>query len=270
LSIVLYEKQNHIARIILNRPEARNAINHALVIRLGELLDEAARDTDVHVVVISATGEKAFCAGFDLKESISNPIVDVSARRADSTFELDTWLKIWKMPKPVIASVQGYCIGGGLHLAFVCDLLLAADNAQFGEPEVAFSYIPDILIEPWKMPFNKARELLYLGEFMSAEELHRIGVVNRLFPLANLEEETMKIAKRLADMPRETMAMLKVQMNKTYEIKGFYNAMEYAAEMFNLCRINQVQQESEFNQIVKERGLKEALEWKEAQKSKEK
>ena len=100
---------------------------------------------------------------------------------------------------------------------------------------------------------------------MSAEELHRIGVVNRLYPFAQLEEETMKIARKLAGMPRETMAMLKAQVNKTYEIKGFYNAMDYAAEMFNLCRINQNQSESEFNKIVNEKGLKEALAWKEAQ-----
>jgi len=268
MSIVLYKKENNIARVILNRPEARNAISQAMAVKLGEVLDEAARDEEVHVVVLSGAGEKAFCAGFDLKESISNPIIDVPARRADTKFELDTWLKIWKMPKPVIACVQGYCIGGGLHLAFICDLLLAADDAKFGEPEVAFSYVPDVLIEPWKLPFNKVRELLYLGEFMSAEELHRLGVVNRLYPYANLEEETMKIATRLAGMPRDTMAMLKSQINKTYEIKGFYNAMEAAGEMFNLCRINQVQQEAEFNKIVVEKGLKEALEWKEEKKKK--
>lgn len=266
MSIILYQKERHIARIILNRPEARNAINQALVEKLGDALDEAARDHDVHVAVISATGDKAFSAGFDLKESVGNPIVDVPARRENTQFELGTWLKIWEMNKPVIASVQGYCIGGGLHLALMCDLLFAAEDAKFGEPEVAYSYIPDILIEPWKLPFNKARELLYLGEFMSAAELHRLGVVNRLFASADLEEETMKIAQKLADMPRETMAMLKAQVNKTYEIKGFRNAMDAAAEMFNLCRINQAQSETEFNNIVNERGLKEALEWKEAQK----
>ena len=265
MSVVLYEKKDKIAKITLNRPESRNAINHAVVLRLGEVLDEAANDDDVYVVIISGAGDKAFSAGFDIKESIVNPIVDVPARRSDSNLELGTWMKIWKMPKPVIASVQGYCIGGGLHLAFMCDLLLAAQDAKFGEPEIAFSYIGNIVIEPWKMPFNKVRELLYLGEFLSAEELHRIGTVNRLFPAEDLEAETMKVARRLAGMPRETMAMLKTQLNKTYEIKGFHNAMEYSAEMFNLCRINQVQQEADFNKIVVERGLMEAIKWKESQ-----
>jgi enoyl-CoA hydratase len=266
MSVIIYEKSNHIGRIIFNRPKARNAFNRELVEKLNETLEEVTNDDDVHVVVISATGDKAFSAGFDLKESVGDPIIDVPERRINTRLELDTWLKVWDMNKPVVAQVQGYCVGGGLHLALMCDLIIAADDAQFGEPEVAFSYVPDILIEPWKLPPNKAREILFLGEFIGAEELHRYGTVNRIFPFEKLEEETLKIAKRLAEMPKETMGIAKYQVNKTYEIMGFKNSLDFAAEMFNLCRINQAKLEAQFNEIVNTKGLSAALKWKSEQK----
>ena len=266
MSVIIYEKSNHIGRIIFNRPKARNAFNRELVQKLNEVLEEVSKDDDVHVAVISSKGDKAFSAGFDLKESVGDPIIEVPARRENTRLELDTWLKIWNMNKPVIAQVQGYCIGGGLHIALMCDLIIASDDAKFGEPEVAFSYLPDILIEPWKLPANIAREMLFLGEFLSAEKLHRIGTVNRIFPYEKLEEETSKIAKKLAEMPKETLGMAKYQLNKTYEIMGFKNSLDFAAEMFNLCRINQAKLEAQFNEIVNTKGLTEAIKWKEDQK----
>ena len=103
---------------------------------------------------------------------------------------------------------------------------------------------------------------------MSAQELHAAGVVNRVVPLEKLEEETMKLANRLAEQPPEAIRMVKYEINKTYEMMGMRNAMDFAAEIFNLCRINQVQEQSEFNKIVNEQGLKAALAWKEAQEEK--
>jgi enoyl-CoA hydratase len=147
----------------------------------------------------------------------------------------------------------------------MCDLLIAADNAWFGEPEIAYSYIPDILIEPFKMPFNKARELMMLGEMMSAEELYRCGTVNKIVPLDRLEEEAMKMASKIASLPRAAMGMLKYQMNKAYEFMGFKHSNDFAAEMFNLCRLNQMDTDTEFNEIVKTRGLKAAMDWKQRQ-----
>jgi len=266
MSSLLYEVNNHIARIILNRPESRNAITQEMVGLLGEYLDKAASDKDVRVVVISAAGEKAFSAGFDLKESIATPVLGIENRRENTRFEQDTWLKIWNMPKPAIASVQGYCIGGGVHLALMCDLLIAADNAMFGEPEVAYSYIPDILIEPYKMPFNKAREMMMLGEMMSAEELYRFGTVNKIVPLAKLEEETTKMAEKIVSLPQAAIHMLKYQLNKAYEFMGFKHSNDFAAELFNLCRLNQMDTDVEFNEIVKTQGFKAAMDWKQGKK----
>ena len=260
--VLLYEKTGKIGRVIINRPKARNAFNQELVENLGEFIKLADQDPDTNVIVISAVGDKAFSAGFDIKESIGEPIVDVIPRRENTAMELNTWREVWKCKKPVIASVQGFCIGGGLHLAFMCDLIIAAEDARFGEPEVAFAYVPDILLVPWKLRMHKARQLLYLGEYLTAEELRECGVVNKVVPFEKLEEETMKIAGRLAEMPSDTMMMLKYQVNKTYEIQGIVNAMDFAAEIFSLCRINQAQTQKEFNEIVNSQGLKAALDWK--------
>lgn len=261
-AVLLYEKKGKVGNIIINRPKARNAFNQELVENLGGFIRRADEDRDTNAIVISAVGDKAFSAGFDIKESIGDPIVDVVPRRENTRLELETWREVWRCKKPVIASVQGFCIGGGLHLALMCDLIVASEDAVFGEPEVAFSYVPDILIEPWKLPMNKARQLLYLGEYLTAEELRECGVVNKVVPFEKLKEETDKIAERLASMPPDTMAMLKYQVNKTYEIQGITNAMDFAAEIFSLCRINQAQTQKEFNDIVNSQGLKAALDWK--------
>ena len=264
---VLYRVDEHIAFVTLNRPEARNAITRELVKELGAAFDKAAVDDDVHVVLLSATGEKAFCAGFDLKESIVSPIMDIESRRKHTLSELSTWQKIWNMDKPVIAAVQGYCIGGGVHLALMCDIIIASEDSKFGELEIAFSYVPDILIEPYKMPSNIARQLMMTGEFMDAEVLHRCGTINKLVPLEKLEEESLELARKLAEVPRVAMGLLKRQINKAYEFMGMKQSMDYAAELFNLCRIDQMSSASEFNEIVKTQGLKAALEWQKKKKA---
>lgn len=266
--VLLYEKVGKVGKVIINRPKVRNALNHELVTHFGEYICRADEDPDTNVIVLCAAGEKAFTAGFDLKESIETPIVDVPARREDSLMELSNFRSVWEAKKPVIAAVQGYCIGGGIWMTFMCDLIVASEDAKFGEPELKYSYVNDVLPEPWKMPMNVVKQLLYLGDFMSAQQLKEAGVVNFVVPLEKLEEKTMEIANRLADMPAQAMRMLKYEVNQTYEIMGMHQAQRFAAEMFNLCRINQIQEQSEFNKIVSEQGLKSALAWKEAQEAK--
>ena len=124
------------------------------------------------------------------------------------------------------------------------------------------------LLEPLKMTMNRVKQMLFLGDFLTAQDLKEAGVVNFVVPAEKLEEETMKLANRLAEMPVEAIRMLKYEINKTYEIMGMRNSMDFAAEMFNLCRIHQVQEQSEFNKIVNEQGLKAALAWKAEQEAK--
>ena len=125
MSVILYEKKNGIGIITLNRPEKRNALNSAMINGLGQYLHEAADDSDVKVIVIRAEGEKAFTAGFDLKESMEHNITDIVERRADTKSEVDFFLYMWYLPKPIISAVQGYCIGGGITIAMMNDLVIA-------------------------------------------------------------------------------------------------------------------------------------------------
>ena len=260
--VLLYERVGKVGRVILNRPQARNAISREMERAFGDAIRAADADPETNVIVLCAAGDKAFSAGFDLNESIGQPVVDIPARREYTLMELNNWRAIWQANKPVVASVQGYCIGGGVWMAMLCDLLIASEDAKFGEPELKYSYINNVLIEPWKMTMNRVKQFLFLGDFMSAQEMKEAGVVNFIVPLDKLEEETMKLAKRLADQPAESIRMLKYEVNKSYEIMGMRNAMDFAAEMFNQCRIHQLQEQSEFNKIVQEQGLKAALAWK--------
>ena len=266
--VLLYERVGKVGKVILNRPKVRNAINTAMSENLGNMIRMADADPETNVIVLCAAGEKAFTAGFDLKESIETPIIDVPARRENSLMELNNWRAIWEAKKPVIASVQGYCIGGGVWMTMLSDLIIAADNAQFGEPELKYSYANDVLPEPWKMTMNRCKQFLFLGDFWSAQDMKEAGVVNFIVPAAQLEEETMKLANRLADMPPEAIRILKYEINQTYELMGMHQAQKFAAEMFNLCRIHQIQEQSEFNKMVQEQGLKAAMAWKDAKEGK--
>lgn len=266
--VLLYEKVGKVGKVILNRPKVRNALNRELVEGFGDAIRRADADPDTNVIVLCAAGEKAFTAGFDLKESIEEPIVDVPARRENSLMELNNWRTLWEAKKPVVCAVQGYCIGGGVWMAMLSDLIIAADNAQFGEPELKYSYANDVLPEPWKMTMNRVKQFLFLGDFWSAQDMKEAGVVNFVVPADQLEAKTMEIANRLADMPAEAMRILKYEINQSYEIMGMHQAQKFAAEMFNLCRINQVQEQAEFNKIVNEQGLKAAMAWKAEQEGK--
>jgi enoyl-CoA hydratase len=260
--VILYERNGKVGKVILNRPDTLNAINREMAEGFGDYIRKADEDKNTNVIVLCAKGKKAFSAGFDLNESISSPILDVPARRENTLMELNNWRAIWEAKKPVIASVQGYCIGGGVWMALLSDILIASDDAKFGEPELKYSYINNVLIEPWKMTMNRVKQFLFFGEYMSAKEMQEAGVVNFIFPFDKLEEETMKLANRLAQQPTESIRMLKYEINMSYEIMGMRNAMNFAAEMFNQARIHQANEQSDFNKIVRENGLKAAIAWK--------
>ena len=260
MSVILYEKKNGIGIITLNRPEKRNALNSAMINGLGQYLHEAADDSDVKVIVIRAEGEKAFTAGFDLKESMEHNITDIVERRADTKSEVDFFLYMWYLPKPIISAVQGYCIGGGITIAMMSDLVIAADNASFGNPEIVLGFTPEIPMEHWKLPFNKATEWYFMGKYFSAEEMREMGMVNEVVPYGNLEERVMQVAEQVARIPAERMAMMKHTIRKIYDLRGFANTVEYTSEMFNLSRTNMQQKNMQsFKSDIESGGLKSAL-----------
>lgn len=259
---LLYEQIGKVVKLTINRPAKRNAMNHAVIQGLHDAFDRIAADDSVSVVVIGGAGEKAFTAGFDLKETANANITDVMERRADTRNENALWLKMWNLHKPIITMIHGYTIGGGITIAMLSDLVFAAsEGLKLGNPEVVLGYISSFPLSPYKLHFNMARQLCLLGDFCDAQELKEAGLVNKIFPYEHLEEETMKIAQRIAQTPLFSLSMMKQEMNKVYENMGFFNTVDYAAEMFNLCRTH-MNMATSFSSDINEKGLKHVIDTK--------
>src|SRR3954468_11215170 len=207
-------------RFILDRPQKLNALNGALVHALMDALDAAEADADVGVIVLEGAG-RAFCSGYDLTEEAGTEIGGPVAWRELLAADVAATLRFVDSPKPVIAQIHGYALAGGLELAMACDLIVASDDAQLGEPEIRFGSAPVTLLMPFLIGQKKTRELLMTGDLVDAAEAHRIGLVNRVVPGDRLAAEVDALADRLARVPPDVMAPTKLMLNRAMESAGF-------------------------------------------------
>ncbi|MEX2081535.1 MAG: enoyl-CoA hydratase/isomerase family protein, partial [Dehalococcoidia bacterium] len=222
LDDVLYEKREQYAVITLNRPVVLNALNWSIQRRLMWALGEAEADDDVLAVILAANG-RAFCAGGDIQ---STPPGD----DLPTPSGMDINLRMWRMPKPIIAAVRGFAVGQGHELAGMCDFTNAADDAVFGELQIRHGFGPPILVTPFLMNPKQAKELLLLGERIPAAEALRLGIVNRVVPGADLMATAEDWARKLAALPQATVATNKLLVNRVYELAGFLEALDYRAD----------------------------------------
>ena len=259
---LLIDVDASVLTITLNRPNVLNAINEQMRSELGEAVDQAAADEAVRAVVIRGAG-RAFSAGDDLKEAFSVPVSEytVASRRASIQREVELNFKIWDLPKAVIAQVHGYCLGAGCDLAFACDITIANEDAQFGEPEVRHISAPPTLLMPWSVGLKKTKYLLLTGNTIGAEEAERSGLVSKVVPNDQLEAEARKTALDIARIPGESIALNKGSLNRTYEIMGLREAVRYNVEMSTLIQLSKSKEELEERQrIIGGVGLKAFLE----------
>jgi enoyl-CoA hydratase/carnithine racemase len=219
---VLYEKREGYALITLNRPVVLNALNWSIMRRLNWALDQAEADGDVRAVILTGAG-RAFSSGGDIQ---STPPAD--GLPSPSGVEIN--MKIWHMPKPVIAAVRGYAVGQGHHLAGMCDITIAADDAVFGELQIRHGFGPPILISPFLVSLKQAKEMLLLGERINAQEALRLGLVNRVVPADDLLSAAQEMATKLASLPLKTVRLNKALVNRAYEIAGFREALDYRGD----------------------------------------
>ena len=254
--ILLVEPTSWGVRLVLNRPAKLNAISAELREALVEAVAVATDDDRVRVIAIAGAG-RAFCAGYDLSEA-APPTAwgwrDVLARDVDAT------LAIWSCPKPVIAQVHGYALAGGLELAMACDLIVASDDAQLGEPEIRFGSAPVTLLMPFVLGQKKTRELLLTGDLVDAAEAERIGLVNRVVPRDELAGAVDAVADRIARVPPDVMAPTKLMLNRAMDAAGFAAAVELGLDLQSF--INMSETAREFDAIVRRDGLKAALAWR--------
>ncbi|GAA2650929.1 enoyl-CoA hydratase [Streptomyces spororaveus] len=249
---VLYERRGPVAYVTMNRPRYRNAQNSAMTYALDDAFYRAADDPAVKVVVLAGAGEH-FSAGHD----IGTPGRDAhlpSKRRAglwwdhtgrpgaESRFarESEVYLGMcrrWReLPKPVIASVRGACVAGGLMLAWVCDLIVASEDAFFADPVVRMG-IPGVeyFAHPWAMPPRIAKEFLYTGDRMPARRAYEVGMVNRVVAPDGLEAETERLALRIAGMPAFGLALTKRAVNQAEDLQGLHTGMDSVFGLHHLA-----------------------------------
>jgi len=212
---ILVETRGRVGLIRLNRPQALNALNRALLRELGEAVDAFDADDNIGCMVITGS-DKAFAAGADIKEMADKTFIEAFLGNL-----VATWDRVAHVRKPVIAAVAGFALGGGCELALECDVIIAADNAKFGQPEIKLGIIPGIggtQRLPRAVGKSKAMDLILTGRMMDAQEAERSGLVARIVPLPSLLEEALKVAETIASMSLPSVLAAKEAVNRAYEM----------------------------------------------------
>jgi len=232
--VVLYEKIENVALITFNRPEALNALNGDVNAMLIASLDRAETDDEVNAVVLTGCRGKAFVAGADIKEMVEmNPIgAREHALKAKRSAD-----RIAGLRKPVIAAVNGFCLGGGMEYALACDIRVASEKARFGLPEITLGIMPGSAGTqrlPRIVGIGRAKELVFTGALIDAQEAYRLGIVNHVYESEALLPEAMALAKKIASKSPTALSLIKSAMDKGTET-DLETASLFEIDCFALC-----------------------------------
>lgn len=264
---VRYQVIEAVAKVTLNRPDARNAQNRQMTYDLNDALTKAAFDDNVKVIVLDAEGPH-FSSGHDLRdrgEFDLKPIgiwggIDKGGAEGLMAFEEEVYFNMcrrWQqLPKPTIAQVHGKCIAGGLMLMWVCDLIVASEDATFTDLTVDFGVNGvEWFAHPWEMGIRKAKEMLFTGEPVTAEEAYNLGMVNHVVPREELPGFTLGLAEKISQRPSFSLKLAKMSCNQALDAQGFWTAQQAA---FNLQHLGH----TDFRERYVSKKLKEAREEK--------
>jgi methylglutaconyl-CoA hydratase len=250
---VLYSVDGAVARVTLNRPEKRNALNDAVIAGIKDGLKKASKDERVRVVVISGAG-KDFCSGADLAalQKIAN--ASVAENSEDARLLLELFLLIRQLPIPVVAAVTGRALAGGCGLATACDLVLAASSARLGYPEVKIGFVPAMVMAILRRNVSEKRafELITRGAEISADQAKLFGLVNHVFPEANFEEDVNQYVNEFEKMSASAISLTKTLL---YQMDGmaFAEALETGADVNVIARLTDDCQQSIAKFLQKDR-----------------
>ena len=230
--MILVETRGAVGLITLNRPKALNALCDQLMVELGTALRAFDADDAVGAIVVTGS-EKAFAAGADIKEMKDKAFIDV----VNDDFIGNRWEAVLTIRKPVIAAVAGFALGGGCELAMMCDFILAAETAKFGQPEINLGIIPGAggsqrLTRA--VGKSKAMEMILTGRMMDAAEAERSGLVSRIVPAGELVDEAVKVAERIASLSRPAVAMAKDAINRAFETT-LTEGVRFERRLFQSC-----------------------------------
>ncbi len=262
-SPVYTERRDRVGYLVLNRPEKRNAISTALKDAADAALDELLDDPEVRVIVVRGEG-KSFCSGNDLSpdESIGTKASGTRTSAQGMHWvlgEVATWRRLWECAKPTIAQVHGHCVAGGLMIAMECDLVVAADDALFGQPEArAIGLAPDHGLWPLTAGIRQTKELLYTARLVTGSEAAAMGMINRSVPADQLDDEVFALASEIALTATEMLTIQKASANAAAEALGLAGVRESAVAYDVLAQASKVARS--FRKVVREQGVKRALE----------
>jgi enoyl-CoA hydratase len=233
---IIYEKRDHVAWITLNRPEVRNAQNSGLRDELVSALELGRDDEDVHMMVITGAGE-AFCAGGDIKAFPATPVEFMEKYGRQITGKKRPIELVREIPKPIIAMVNGLALGAGCEIAIACDIIIASEDAQFGQPEIRVGLIPGgggTQVLPRLVGEKRAKELIFTGNSISAEEAQRIGIVNKVVPKEKLKEVTEEFVSVLLKRSPLALKFAKMSINKSLET-SLSVGLAYEVDLCAIC-----------------------------------
>lgn len=249
---ILVDRRDRVAVITINRPEKRNALNIQTRAEGAAILDELRNDDSIRVVIFTGAGDKAFIAGADIAEFAGRSALQQRA----IMMERGLFNAIDTFPKPVIAMVNGYCLGGGCELALACDIRIASETASFGQPEINLGIIPGgggTQRLPRLVGEGKAMEMILTGEIIKAEEAFRCGLVNQVVPADQLEARTMEVANRIAEKSPIALRLAKEAV-KLASRSNLDEGLRREVDVFALC----------FSSEDKDEGVKAFLEKRKA------
>jgi enoyl-CoA hydratase len=239
-TLVLVEVRGNVGLITLNRPRVFNALSDALTTQLTTALDDFEANDAVGAIVLTGS-EKAFAAGADIKEMKSRSFVDVYT----ADFITTSWERITRCRKPIIAAVAGYALGGGCELALMCDFILAAETARFGQPEITIGILPGAGATqrlPRLIGKSKAMDMILTGRMVDAEEAERMGLVARVIPAERLVDEAVATAQHIASLSRPAVMLAKECVNRAFET-GLTEGIRFERRMFHAAFATEGQKE---------------------------
>jgi enoyl-CoA hydratase len=263
--MIRYTVDGPLARISLDRPDKLNAISKTMVGELNSAMDLAEGDDRVRVIVLDGEG-RAFSAGFDLEMDTSVEKTrdqELEDLKKELYNDFDLIMRFWDSPKPTLAAVHGYCLGGALELAIACDLTIAASGCRFGEPEVKFGSGIVALLLPYVCGPKRAKELLLTGnDRIDSQQAERWGLVTRVVEQDRLEEEARALARTIAANDQLAVRLTKQAVNRSYEITKMRKALKHALELNIVIESTETEESRTFNEILRNEGARAAIAWR--------
>ena len=254
--------EKRIGIISFNRPQVLNAINNKMIDEVTEVITKFNQDPKIACIIIKGEG-RCFSAGFDMKEAAERSIKGKKEWRKVLTKDFEFIMQFWHSRKPTISAVHGYCLAGAFELMLACDITVASKETLFGEPEVRFGSGIITMLAPWISGPKHAKEMLLTGnDKFNSEYCLRIGAVNHVVNREELMGKAIEIGAQISQASDQSIELTKKAINKSYELANMNQALNEALEIDLQIESEESPERLTFNQIRKEKGLKEALAWR--------